>query len=91
MFLNDNPKITIELSSHTDSRGKDDYNMKLSQKRAEAAVAYIVSKGIDQSRITAKGYGESKPKNKCKNGVKCTEAEYAKNRRTEFKVTKVAK
>lgn len=90
MFLNDNPKITIELSSHTDSRGKDDYNMKLSQKRAESAVAYIVSKGIDQGRITAKGYGESKPKNKCKNNVKCSEAEYAKNRRTEFKVTKIA-
>jgi peptidoglycan-associated lipoprotein len=90
MFLNDNPKITIELSSHTDARGKDDFNMKLSQQRAQAAVDYIVSKGIDKSRITAKGYGESKLKNKCKNNVKCTEAEHEKNRRTEFKVTKIA-
>ncbi|MFC5272158.1 OmpA family protein [Adhaeribacter terreus] len=91
MFLNDNPKVTIELSSHTDSRGKDAYNQTLSQKRAEAAVDYIVSKGIDKARITAKGYGESKPKNKCKNGVKCTEEQFAVNRRTEFKITKVAK
>jgi outer membrane protein OmpA-like peptidoglycan-associated protein len=91
MFLNDNPKVTIELSSHTDSRGKDAYNMTLSQKRAEAAVDYIVSKGIDKARITAKGYGESKLRNKCKNNVKCTEEEHAKNRRTEFKITKVAK
>lgn len=91
MFLQDNPKVTIELSSHTDSRGKDAYNQTLSQKRAESAVAYIVSKGIEQARITAKGYGETKLRNKCKNNVKCTEEEHAKNRRTEFKITKVAK
>ncbi|MDU0372234.1 OmpA family protein [Hymenobacter endophyticus] len=84
--LNDNPKITIELSSHTDSRGKDAYNMTLSQKRAESAVAYIVSKGIDKSRITAKGYGESRPVIKTAK----TEEEYQRNRRTEFKVTKVS-
>ena len=59
--LQDNPKINIELSSHTDQRGKDAYNLKLSQQRAEAAVAYIVSKGIEKSRITAKGYGETRP------------------------------
>ncbi|MDO7848657.1 OmpA family protein [Hymenobacter sp. M29] len=85
--LVDNPKISIELSSHTDSRGKDAYNMKLSQQRAEAAVAYIVSKGIDKSRITAKGYGETRPV--VKNAK--TEAEYQRNRRTEFKVTRIAK
>ncbi|MBF9221462.1 PD40 domain-containing protein [Hymenobacter sp. BT662] len=85
--LVDNPKISIELSSHTDSRGKDAYNMKLSQQRADAAVAYIVSKGIDKSRITAKGYGETRPV--VKNAK--TEAEYQRNRRTEFKVTRIAK
>ena len=84
--LVDNPKISIELSSHTDSRGKDAYNLKLSQQRAEAAVAYIVSKGIDKSRITAKGYGETRP---VVPNAK-TEEEYQRNRRTEFKVTKVA-
>ncbi|MBR7721691.1 OmpA family protein [Hymenobacter properus] len=85
--LVDNPKISIELSSHTDSRGKDAYNMKLSQQRAEAAVAYIVSKGISKSRITAKGYGETRP---VVPNAK-TEAEYQRNRRTEFKVTRIAK
>jgi outer membrane protein OmpA-like peptidoglycan-associated protein len=85
--LVDNPKISVELSSHTDSRGKDAYNLKLSQQRAQAAVNYIVSKGIDKSRITAKGYGETRP---IVPNAK-TEAEYQRNRRTEFKVTKVAK
>ncbi|MBD2713556.1 PD40 domain-containing protein [Hymenobacter sp. BT646] len=84
--LNDNPKITIELSSHTDSRGKDAYNQTLSQKRAQSAVDYIISKGIDKSRITAKGYGETRPE--IKNAK--TEEQYQRNRRTEFKVTKIA-
>ncbi len=85
--LADNPKISIELSSHTDQRGKDAYNLKLSQQRAQAAVDYIVSKGIDKARITAKGYGETRPI-----VLKPTsEEEYQRNRRTEFKVTRVAK
>lgn len=85
--LMDNPKISIELSSHTDQRGKNAYNMKLSQQRAQAAVDYIVSKGIDKARITAKGYGETRPL-----VLKpTTEEEYQRNRRTEFKVTRIAK
>jgi len=60
-ILRENPEITIELSSHTDIRGKYDYNMKLSQRRADSAIAYIVSKGIDAKRMTAKGYGWTKP------------------------------
>lgn len=87
--LNDNPTITIELSSHTDCRGSNKYNMVLSDKRARAAVDYIISKGIPVSRITSKGYGESVPVNKCIDGVECSEEEYQKNRRTEFKVTKI--
>jgi peptidoglycan-associated lipoprotein len=85
--LQDNPKINIELSSHTDQRGKDAYNLKLSQQRAEAAVAYIVSKGISKTRITAKGYGETRPIVKDAK----TEEEYQRNRRTEFKVTRIDK
>ncbi|MGI4739080.1 MAG: OmpA family protein [Janthinobacterium lividum] len=85
--LQDNPKINIELSSHTDQRGKDAYNLKLSQQRAEAAVAYIVSKGIDKRRITARGYGETRPIVKDAK----TEADYQRNRRTEFKVTRIDK
>ncbi|WP_343524762.1 OmpA family protein [Pedobacter sp.] len=84
----DNPTIWIELGSHTDSRGKDSYNLKLSQKRAESAVEYIISRGVDKNRITAKGYGETKVLNQCTNGVNCTEEEYQLNRRTEFKIVK---
>jgi peptidoglycan-associated lipoprotein len=60
--LNENPNIVIELSAHTDFRGNDEYNMKLSQARAESVVKYLISKGIDPDRLVAKGYGESKPR-----------------------------
>ncbi|MEI6766037.1 MAG: OmpA family protein [Bacteroidota bacterium] len=91
VILIQNPSINIELGSHTDCRGTAEYNQKLSQKRAESAVAYIVSNGIDSKRITAKGYGESVSVNGCTDGVKCTEEEYQMNRRTEFKVTSINK
>lgn len=87
-IMMDNPTIWIELSSHTDSRGNDRYNEWLSQSRANAAVQYIIDKGIDKNRIDAKGYGESKLLNKCANGIKCTEAQHQLNRRTEFKIVK---
>jgi peptidoglycan-associated lipoprotein len=87
--LNDNPGISIELSSHTDSRADDHYNDVLSQKRADAAVNYIISHGISSSRITAKGYGERQLVNRCANGVACSEEEHQQNRRTEFKVVKM--
>lgn len=90
-ILEENPEINIELGSHTDSRGSDDYNRVLSQKRAESAVAYIVSRGISSSRITAKGYGETIPVNQCVNGVKCSEEDFQLNRRTEFKVTSISR
>lgn len=84
--MRNNPTLKIELSSHTDSRGSDSYNMKLSQKRAQSAVDYIVSKGIDRDRMVAKGYGETRLVNKCANGVKCTPEEHQANRRTEVEV-----
>ncbi len=80
------PEIKIELSSHTDSRGKDSYNEELSQKRAESAKSWIVAKGVSADRIVAKGYGEYKLVNGCSNGVNCTEEEHQANRRTEFKI-----
>ena len=85
-LMNDFPDMTIELSSHTDSRGSDDYNLKLSQNRADAAVEYILGKGISRNRIVAKGYGETKLVNECANGVDCSEAKHQENRRTEFKI-----
>ncbi len=79
------PNVRIKIESHTDSRGKDAYNLKLSDNRAKATQQYIISKGIDALRIeSAIGYGESRLTNKCKNGIKCSEAEHFKNRRSEF-------
>lgn len=80
------PFIRIEIDSHTDSRDSDEYNMDLSQRRAQSVVDYLVSKGIKSSRLVARGFGETKLVNRCANGVDCTEAEHAKNRRTEFRV-----
>ncbi len=90
-IMEDNPEISVELSSHTDSRADDKYNKILSQRRADAAVSYIVSKGVSSERITAKGYGETMLVNKCANKVPCSEEEHQANRRTEFKVTRMGK
>ncbi len=79
-----NSKIGVELSGHTDSRGADDYNMELSQKRIESAIRYLETLGVERERLKGKGYGESEPINHCVNGVECSEEEHAKNRRTEF-------
>jgi len=86
-LMNENPCITVELSSHTDSRSSDSYNQSLSQRRAQAAVDYIVARGIDASRINAVGYGESQLVNECANGVTCSDSKHQENRRTEFRIT----
>ncbi|MBL7950085.1 MAG: OmpA family protein [Flavobacteriales bacterium] len=83
----DNPTMSFELGSHTDSRGGDMYNLVLSDARANSAVNYLIQNGVDQDRIVAKGYGEELLVNECQNGVKCTEEDHQANRRTEFKVT----
>lgn len=85
-IMKQNPTLRIELSSHTDSRGSDAYNMSLSRRRAEAAVNYLVSKGIEKTRLSARGYGETKPLNECVNGINCNEDQHQQNRRTEIKV-----
>jgi peptidoglycan-associated lipoprotein len=87
-IMKENPTIWIELGSHTDSRGNDKYNQKLSQARADAAVKYIVSRGVDKLRIKAKGYGETRLLNACGNGKECTEEQHQLNRRTEFTIVK---
>lgn len=85
-LLNDNPEIgKIELTSHTDCRGTDDYNLDLSQKRAESAVSYLIDAGIDPNRLEARGYGESQPVADCL-CEDCTEEEHQENRRTAFKI-----
>ncbi|NBR15696.1 MAG: OmpA family protein, partial [Crocinitomicaceae bacterium] len=86
--MNENPTIKIELGSHTDCRASDEYNEALAQRRAVSAATYIKKRIKDPSRITYKGYGESKLKNKCDDGVECTEEEHQENRRTEFIIQK---
>lgn len=88
VILEKYPTMEIELSSHTDSRGNDNYNLILSQKRATSAVQYLIAHGIKASRVKAKGYGETRLLNRCKNGVVCTDAEHQLNRRTEVMVLK---
>ena len=87
--LKDNPGIKIELSSHTDSRQTHSYNQLLSQLRAESVVTYIVSKGIAQDRLVARGYGENQLLNRCNDRNNCSEEEHQLNRRTEFKLLQV--
>jgi len=79
-------EVRIELSSHTDARGSDAYNLKLSQARAQSCVDYLISKGVKKSQIIAKGYGETKLINRCKNNVECPEDLHQENRRTEVKI-----
>lgn len=85
----DNPNLSFELGSHTDSRASDTYNLVLSDARANSAVDYLVRKGVPANRLTARGYGERKLVNRCSDGVECTEDEHQANRRTEFKVTRI--
>jgi outer membrane protein OmpA-like peptidoglycan-associated protein len=86
VLLRNNPTLIIESGSHTDSRGPFDYNLKLSEKRSQEAVGYLIANGADPDRISGRGYGESIPVNQCVDGVKCSDKEHLQNRRTEFVV-----
>tara|TARA_R110002074_G_scaffold696_5_gene3851 strand:- start:1139 stop:3025 length:1887 start_codon:yes stop_codon:yes gene_type:complete len=76
------PNMKIKVEAHTDNRGKDDYNRELSEKRAQSTVQYVISQGIDASRISGQGFGEDKPVVAC--GTNCSDADHQKNRRSEF-------
>lgn len=84
--LASNPKVSVEIASHTDSRGDNASNQSLSERRAKSVVDYLVNRGINPSRLVANGYGETQLKNRCGNGVSCTEREHRANRRTEFRI-----
>ncbi len=89
-FLKENPNITqIELGAHTDARGNDEQNERLSVKRASEARAYLMLNGISIDRIKVKGYGESKLLNKCQNGITCPEDVHQENDRLEVKILDV--
>lgn len=83
--MKNNDKLVIFAKSHTDSRGSDDYNLSLSDRRAKATVQYVISKGIPAERISGKGFGESELKVQCE---PCTEEQHAQNRRSEFLIVK---
>lgn len=84
--MSQNNNIVIFVRSHTDTRGTDDYNINLSEKRAKSTIKYIISKGISANRISGQGFGESEVKVDCKDN--CTEEEHALNRRSEFMIVK---
>lgn len=86
-MLNQYPTIKLDIRSHTDSRQSDANNMILSEKRAQSTKNWLIQKGIDANRLTAKGFGETKLVNRCADGVKCTEKEHEQNRRSEFIIT----
>ena len=86
-YMNDYPNIKVKVESHADARGSDRYNMDLSKRRAASTVDYLVQKGIDKGRLTSEGFGESRPVNDCTKPNMCTEAQYAKNRRSAFVVS----
>ncbi len=83
------PSMQIEMAAHTDSRGTADFNLQLSVKRAESAKDFLVQRGVDPNRIRTVGYGESRLRNGCKDGVPCSEAEHQQNRRTEVRVIRM--
>jgi outer membrane protein OmpA-like peptidoglycan-associated protein len=82
--LDQYPKMKIEIRSYTDSRAAAEYNLKLSERRAESTKQWLVKNGIDESRLKAKGFGESELVNKCEDGIDCIEEEHQANRRSEF-------
>ncbi|OAV42733.1 OmpA family protein [Lewinella sp. 4G2] len=85
-LLRERPNIRIQLNAHTDSRGSAASNQDLSERRAKSVADYLVSRGINRQRLVTRGYGESQLKNRCADGVNCSEAEHQVNRRTEFRV-----
>jgi outer membrane protein OmpA-like peptidoglycan-associated protein len=85
-LMNNFTGLKLELASHTDSRGGKDYNKNLSYRRSQSVMRYISSKGINESRLEPIGYGESQIRNRCTDGVACSEAEHQYNRRTEIKI-----
>ncbi|MDR5590900.1 OmpA family protein [Christiangramia sp. SM2212] len=78
------PELLIDIRSHTDSRADDNYNLKLSQSRVKVTIDYLVNMGVEDSRISGRGYGETELVNKCRNGILCTETAHEMNRRSEF-------
>ncbi len=85
-IMENESSIVIQVNAHTDSRGTNKYNQWLSERRGERTVEYVISKGIDESRISFDGYGETRLVNECEDGVYCNEVKHSKNRRSAFSI-----
>ncbi|MCL6275525.1 OmpA family protein [Muricauda sp. 2012CJ35-5] len=85
-ILNSNPTLIIKIGGHTDSRGSSKYNQWLSERRAKRTLDYVLAKGIPEDRISVEGFGETQLTNECADGVSCSEAKHAKNRRSAFEI-----
>lgn len=88
-ILKEFPNVNLEIRAHTDSWGNPKYNLLLSERRAQAAVDYLVARGVSKSRLTAKGFGETQLVNECAKGVVCPAQKHAENRRVEFVISQV--
>lgn len=79
-----NPSIKIEVASHTDSRGEDEYNLGLTQRQANSLKKFLIEQGVTEDRIKARGFGETQLINQCNNDIKCSSSEHVQNRRVEY-------
>jgi outer membrane protein OmpA-like peptidoglycan-associated protein len=85
--LNQNPKMKLDIRSHTDSRASHKYNETLSDKRAKSTIEWLITNGVAKNRLTGRGYGETQLVNECSDNVKCSEEKHQENRRSEFIIT----
>ena len=83
-FLTEYPEVNISITAHADSRGTDQYNQWLSDRRASRTLEYLKSKGIAEDRVKAEGKGETELRNECEDGVNCPESKHSENRRSQF-------
>ncbi|MDF1518366.1 MAG: OmpA family protein, partial [Lutibacter sp.] len=86
-LMKKHPEMQLEIGAHTDARGSDEYNLKLSHKRAKSVLEYLISQGVLENRLKSEGFGESQPLNNCVEPNMCSEEEYSVNRRCEFVLT----
>ncbi|MGB5654764.1 MAG: OmpA family protein, partial [Robiginitalea sp.] len=86
-FMTRNPNLQFSMSGYADSRGSSEYNVWLSERRAQNTLKFLEAQGVDPNRISVAGLGESKLLNHCTDGVRCTEKEHAENRRTEISIS----
>lgn len=83
------PAIVVEIGAYTETLGDEEDNLRLSQNRAQTAVDYLISEGVPKKRLSFKGYGETRPLNRCHNGVNCSQEEHSFNQRLELKILRI--